>query len=516
MVDHTDAQGENSGGAEGMARTAKPGLARAWAMAGARGLVGIIGIGIAAASIAAATLVPLPHFGVNTTSRVITPVAAPQQRICAGPVFQLGDSIGQDATKAISLGRAAVTRAATSGTLSLENMDATENESNVPAQRLVLAPPAAGEQAGLVAGSQSQSVSSADIAGFAASECVKPSAESWLVGGSTVTGRTTILSLNNPSKVSATVKLSIFSENGPVTAAGTDGIVVPPGGRQVFSLAAFAPGAVSPVVHVESAGGQVVATLQQSIVRTLTPGGIDIFSAGTDPSTLTVIPGVVIAGQNDITSASSVSGYADLTGTLRVLVPGKGSSEITVSAIPEDGSTPAHSSTLTIEGGIVTDFPLGEFANGTWTLTVASARPAVAAARTSTVNLQGVDTAVNPVSSANIVAADVAWFVGAPLLEKRALVSVAIGPSPTLHLVNLASGPVTVSIDAVDGAGKTVTVAAHEVLAVPVAGGVSYLLGGFESLRASVTYLGSGAIAGFVVSPPDRATEPVTVFSEYY
>lgn len=498
--------------------SARRGIARRLALVGARGALGFVAIGIAGASIAAATLIPLPQVGVGPTSTVVSPVAATQQRICAGPVLQLGNDIGQDATTAISVGRADVTQAATTGTPLRENMDATENATNTPSQRLMLAPPPAGEEPGVLAGSQSQVVDAPDITGFAASECVKPSAESWLVGGSTLTGRTTLLSLSNPSKVNATVRLTIYSENGRVDAVGTEGIVVQPGGRRVLSLAGFAPGIASPVVKVESFGGQVAAALQQSIVRTLTPGGIDVVTSSTVPASVTVIPGIVIANQSHVTTASTINGYDDLAGVLRVFVPGEGRSEVTISALPEDGVGLAHSSTLSVEGGVVTDLPLGEFTDGTWTLTVTSDRTVVAAARTSTVTLDdtpAIDSDQTQITPDAVVATDFAWFVGAPALTQRSLVSVATGPDPVLHLVNTETSDAVITIDATAGAGTTVTVPAGGALAVPVAGGVSYIVSGFQTVRIAVTYQGDGALAGFVVSPPDRGSQSVTVFNQY-
>lgn len=495
------------------------GVLRRVAKLGARGVLGLVGVGIAGFSIVAATIIPLPHVGVGPTSTLVSPVSATQQRICAGPVLQLGDATGQDATTAMSIGEVEVTRASTSGTPALESMEATENSANTPSQRLLLAPPPIGEAPGVLAGSQSQRVESPELTGLAVSECVKPGAESWLVGGSTVTGRTTLLSLNNPSKVNSTVKLTIYSETGLVDAVGTEGILVPPGGRRVLSLAGFAPGLASPVVHVESAGGQVSATLQQSIVRTLTPGGVDLVSTSTGPTAVTVIPGIVVDGQEAVNAASAIDGYGDLVGVLRVLVPGTEPAEVTVTALPEDGSAPAPSSVFEVQGGIVTDFPLGGFADGTWTIKVSSDRPAVAAVRTSTVTLADAPAApatpgapvVAPEPEA-VVATDFAWFVGAPSLTADSLVSVAPGPSSVLHLLNDGSSEATVAIEATRGAGTTVTIPAGEALAVPVAADASYRVTGFQAARLSVTYSGEGALASFVVSPPDRGSQAVTVF----
>lgn len=489
---------------------------RRFAIAGARGVLGLFGIGVAVVSVAAATWLPLPILGNGPTSTVVTPVASTQQRICAGPFLRLGDESGQDATTAISVGTAAVTSAATTGTPRLENMEATDNASNTPSQRLILDPAPAGSAPGILAGSQSQYVSVNEYVGFAASECAKASSDNWLVGGSTVTGRTTLLTLNNPSKVSSTVTVELFSENGAVDASGMSGIIVPPGGQRVLSLAGFAPGMVSPVVHVVSTGGEVAASLQQSIVRTLAPGGVDVVAASALPSTLNVIPGVVVSSPESIVATGGLDGYGDAAPILRVFVPGSGTTSVTVSAIAEDGTAEPTTATLNLNAGIVTDFPLGSFPAGTWTLSVSCDKPAVVAARTSTVTIAGnpqanVESGTNPV----VTATDFAWFASAPELDGTALVSVAAGPDPVLHLANTGTVDTQVTIDASQGAGTTVPIAAGRAVALPVVGALSYTLSGFTSLRASVSYQGDGRLAGFVVSPPERLSQPVTVYSQF-
>lgn len=489
---------------------------RKFAIAGARGVLGLFGIGIAIVAVAAATWLPLPLHGTGPDFLVVTPVASTQQRICAGPILRLGDETGQDATTAISVGSPDVTSAATEGTPRLEDMSATDNASNTPSQRLILEPGPAGTAAGILAGSQSQYVDDNEYVGFAASECAKATSSTWLVGGSTTTGRTTLLSLNNPSKVASTVSLQIFSESGPVETTGTEGIVVPPGGQRILSLAGFAPGIASPVIHVASTGGQVAASLQSSIIRTLTPGGVDVVGATTPPSRVSVIPGVVIASPESVDAAGGLSGYGDAAGVLRVFVPGTGSTTVTVLAVPEDESLTPASSELSVDAGVVTDVPLGDFAKGTWTLTVTSDMPAVVAARTSTVTLESEpaaegDTGVDPV----VTSTDFAWFAAAPELDGVALVSVASGESPQLHVANTTTTDAIVTIAASEGAGTTVTVEAGRAVVLPVVGDRTYTLSGFTSLRAAVSYQGDGRLAGFAVSPPERLSQPVTVYYRF-
>lgn len=480
-------------------------------LVGARLVAGLVGIGVAVATVAAATWLPLPTLGPDPASTLVTPVAALQQRICPGPALQLGDATGKDAATAYTVGTVDVARAATRGTPSLEPLPSPENPRNVPPQKLTLSPPAAGEASGILAGSQSQTVDAGDLRGFAAVQCATSSPDSWLVGGSTVTGRTTLISLSNPSNVISTVDLQVYSESGLVAAAGTDGIVVPPGGQRVFSLAAFAPDVSNPVVHVVTTGGQIVATLQQSIVRTLDPGGVDVFGVSARPSTLSIVPGIVLAGNDAIEAIQGTGGYQDATPVLRILVPGTQATDAHITVHPEDGSIAPSSVTLSVPGGIVTDFPLGDFPDGGYTLSVATDRPAVVAARASTVTLKG-GVPTDPAKAPVLGSTDFAWFVSAPALRDEALVSVAPGPSPILHLVNPDGAPAVVTMSVAGGADLTVTVPAGGVAAVPVRGGADYTLSGFDTLRASLSYRGAGALASFVLTPPESASQPMRVF----
>jgi hypothetical protein len=478
---------------------------------GARLMAGLVGVGVAVATVAAATWLPLPTLGPDPASSLVTPVAALQQRICPGPALQLGDATGKDAATAYTVGAVDVARASTRGTPSLEALPSPGNPGNVPPQKLILSPPAAGEPSGILAGSQSQTVDAGDLKGFAAVQCATSSSDGWLVGGSTVTGRTTLLALSNPSNVPSTVDLQVFSEKGLVAAAGTEGIVVPPGGQRVFSLAAFAPDASNPVVHVVTTGGQIVATLQQSIVRTLDPGGVDVFGVGARPSTLSVIPGIVLTGNDAIEAIQGTGGYQDATPVLRILVPGTQPTEAHITVYPEDGVTAPSSVTLSVSGGVVADFPLGDFPDGSYTLSVATDRPAVVAARAATVTLKG-GIPTDPARSPVLGATDFAWFVSAPTLHHEALLSVAPGPSPILHLVNPGDAPAAVTLSAAGAADRTVTVPAGGVAAVPVIGGARYTLSGFDTLRASLSYRGAGALASFVLTPPESASQPMRVF----
>lgn len=481
----------------------EPARAAAAGRAAGRIVGGTLGLALVAATVAAAGWLPLPTVMTPPPSATIVPTPAAQQRLCPGPILRLGGTSGQDISTISSPAQANVsysaTRAVTQGTLA-----ATDNVSHMLPVLVTL--PAGG--AGALAASQSQMVAAADLAGFAAAACLEPGNETWLVGGSTATGRTTLITLSNPSKVSATVDLSIFSERGRISAPGSTGIVVPAGSQRILPLAGFAPGAQSPVVHVLSRGGQIVANLQQSIVRTLDPGGIDIVAPASAPATSTVIPAIVLSNTSARLARASAPGYQDLQTVLRLFVPqttvattGAASVKATVHIIPEGvpAGVPAAGSSfsLSADTGRVLDVPLDIPVDGNYTVTVTADRPLVAAVRMSTVGSTG--------------ATDFAWAAGASALTAPVQLSIASGPSPELHLANPGSTPVTLQLASAAGS-RAVPVPADGTVVVPVTSGAGYTLTGFGSLRAAVSYLGDGTVSGFALYPSRPAAEAVTVY----
>ena len=220
-------------------------------------------------------LVPLPTVAIQPPSVEVEPQPADEVRVCAGAILRLGDETGQDAGTGVALGDPSVRSAAVGGTLRpgvLEATDAGTGGTSAAPAVFQLTP----EPGATLAAAQSQVVDDEGFSGYAATACAEPSGSVWLVGGATTIGRTTLLTLANPTEVDATVSLSIFGENGAVTAPGMSGIHVAAGSQRVLSLAGFAPELLSPVVHVESRGGRVAAWLQQSITRILDPGGVEL------------------------------------------------------------------------------------------------------------------------------------------------------------------------------------------------------------------------------------------------
>jgi hypothetical protein len=468
--------------------------ARSTLRIGARAVAGTVGIGIAAAAIAAATWLPLPHYVSTPPSMVVTPAATTQQRVCPGPALRPADARdgNANASAIASVGHPDVTAASATGAAGTAPLKATENGAGIAPMLLTL--PASANAA--LAGSQSESVSAGGFAGFAAAECAETAAETWLVGGATDIGRFTLITLSNPGTVSATVSVTVFTEAGEVHAAGSDGIVVPGGSQRILPLAGFAPNVLSPVVRVRSAGGQVVANLQHGIVRTLAPGGLAIVGASAAPAKQLAIPGVVLTGTEAIATQQNSPGFADIAPVLRLYVPGTAEATVRIAVIPEDGSAPGEPSSLSVPGGVVTDVPI-QAGDGSFTISLSADIPFIAAARASASGSSG--------------AVDLTWFAAAPVLHHSAEVAIAAGPSPVLHLANPTRQTQTVTLASADAPDASVSVPAGASVTVPAASG-AYLLSGFDSLQVAVSYQGDGQLSGFTVSPGAPSAPPIRVY----
>ncbi|WP_423918380.1 DUF5719 family protein [Frigoribacterium sp. 2-23] len=455
--------------------------------------VGLVGLAVGAVVVAAATALPLPTLKTEPAGQLVSPVPVDQQRVCAGALLRLSDAEGQQATTSSSVGRADVTRASSSNDETTEALTGADGNDARP--QLVTAD-VTGSRVPLVAASQSQRVSDADLSGFASAPCAEPTSSTWLVGGSTETGRVSLITLDNPTDVNSTVDLDIEAETGRVQGPGIDGIVVAPRSQKVVPLSGFATGLISPVVHVTSRGGQIVATMQESIVRTLDPGGADIISASAAPSKQVVVPGIVLRDTANLEGVPADSSSNDLQSALRVYVPGSETADVTVSLATADGT--GTSFTTRVEAGRVTDVPVDGLADGVYTATVDSTVAIVAGARSSTAGTEG--------------RVDVAWASSAPELSGDTLVAIAPGEGSQLTLANPTTAAITATLTPTGGDATQVTVPAGGSVITDVAPDSSLTLTDADRLRAGVSYSADGAIAAWSVFSPRPASTPVTVY----
>ena len=462
--------------------------ARTALLVGSRVAVGAAALVVGAGLIAAATFIPLPTAELEAPVVTVTPVPSADQVVCPGSVLRLGDESGANATSATAIGTATTVQASTAGDVESQALAATDAGGGLGSP-VALSVPSTPDAA--VAGAQSQSVRAGDYRGFAAAECSAPSSDVWLVGGSTAVGRTALLTLANPGAVSSTVSIEIYSEDGRVDAQGTSGIVVAAGGQRVLTLAGFAPSLESLAVHVTSRGGPVAATLQQSIVRGIDPGGVDIVGPTGAPATTQVIPGVTVTASVEVLGLLGLEGYADLDTVLRILVPGSEPANVTVTMTSTaEGALPAGFD-IVIDPGVVTDVPLDDLDDGTYAVTIESDAPVVTALRASTATGGDVD---------------LAWFTAASPLTGDALIPVAAGPGARLGLSNTTATAISATLD-----GQPLEVAAGAAVSIGVGDGRSYLLSGGAGLAVSVGYSGAGRLGSYAVSASATEEPPVVV-----
>jgi hypothetical protein len=477
------------------------------ALVGARVAAGLIGIAVVVVAVGGAALVPWPARVSEPVSTVVTPVASDQLRVCPGPLLTLAADSTQ-ADVATSVGRFdtvyGAREPATGGVIvDVQRTDiaAVENAESARdgAPQLLTVPAEDGAAAApLVAGAQSQTAASETLGGLAASACTEASSDSWLVGGSTDVGRTSLVLLSNPSSVVATVDLAVFGETGPVDAPGSTGILVQPGTQRIVSLAGLAPNLLSPVVRVQSTGGQVAAALQQSVIRGIQPGGAELTGPTTNLADTQVIPGVVVTPPSADVSVDEGAVSED-TATVRVLVPGDTAATVSVGVQSEDGASTGTSLEVVIQPGVATEIPLSGVAPGNYTVTLASDQPLVAAAQSS---VQG------------SVSRDFAWATAAAPQQDEFLLYVAAGPAPALHLANTGTVDRTLTLTADGGAVTVVTVPAGQAVVIGVTENIAYLVTGAEGIAASIGYTGDGAISSYTVSPVGPLAEAIPVYSK--
>ena len=498
---------------------AKRGALRTATVISARLVLGCVAVGVIAVLVGAAILLPLPGVRSSVVSTVVTPVATSPQLVCPGGLLRIGSASGQGATTVTAIGAPRVVSAAQPGKALVRPFATSDaGTAGSAAAPQLLSTPAAGSVTPLLAGAQSESILTDEFAGLATAECTAASGGMWLAGGATSIGRTTLLLLSNPTSVPAIVSLQVFGESGRVTSPGMDGIPVAAGAQRVVSLAGFAPNLVSPVVHVTSTGGQIVAALEQSTMRGITPGGIDFIGASAAPATTTVLPGVVVSGTEALQSLQGQSGYDDLQTTLRVYLPSSKPTSVSITVLAEDGTVTGKPITADLQPASVTDLPLDQLSDGNYTVIVTSHAPVLASVRVSTAasvapasnTTQGGSTG-SAASSPGPGATDFAWITPAALLTSSVLVPIASGMTATVHLDNPTTHSETVTLHAMSGNDITKEVPAHRAVSVPVVAGLTYQITGFTGLYASVSGTGPAQVTSYGISPLAQGEGPVRI-----
>ncbi len=208
------------------------------------------------------------------------------------------------------------------------------------------------------------------------------------------------------------------------------------------------------------------------------------------------IPGVTIASLAAITAGQSAESVGVDYPAVRILVPGDQDAKITIGAVGETGTSAGNSYAQTVKAGNVAEIPLDNLKDGSFTVTVRSDVPVVAAVRTSVIGT---------------TSRDFAWFTSTAPLGHTQLVAVPPGPGPQLHFGNAGEGDAKVTVQRSTGESSTVTVPAEGGASLAVVSG-RYTLTGVDGLEVSVSVNGDGLASSFAVAPAGPLAAPIVVY----
>ncbi len=313
-----------------------------------------------------------------------------------------------------------------------------------------------------------------DLRGLAAASCRRPSATTWLVGGSTVLGSSARLVLQNPGATPATVGLRMWGARGPVELAGAPDYLVGPGEEETVLLEGLAAEQGQVVVEVTATGGLVSAYLQDSRTDGLTPAGIDLVVGGAEPATELLVPAISVTEDDPeaavlrLLAPGAEPDPADPEAADDADGPGSGTAHVVLLG-PDGVADLPGTEDISMDVGDVIDVPLDGLAPGDYTAWVTADVPVVAGA---TVTRLGSAPAGEDVPVERAWSPAVVGGLSGPLAvpgEEPGRLVLAAAPSDEV------SGPARAEVLAIDAAGAVLV--RRDVL-VPASGSVALDLTG--------------------------------------
>ncbi len=281
------------------------------------------------------------------------------------------------------------------------------------------------QSSALISGSSFQTLNSGSLVGALGAACQRPTAEQWLLGANTNTGREALLLLSNPSATDATVNLELFGDRGSIVGSGLNGVSVPANRTAVLPLAGFAPDNSVLAVHVISTGASIASWIQQRAVRGTVASGADLISPSIDAAKNLSIPGFLKRG-TDAASAliAANNDYADLTPTLELFVPGDKPAIVTAQVIGTDAKTFGTVVQQNVSAGTAASILLPGLKDGNYSVFVSSDVPVLA-----TVQLSRTDPSKTP-------STDFAWLPSAQNLTVARVLAVANSAISKISIAN--------------------------------------------------------------------------------
>jgi len=202
--------------------------------------------------------------------------------------------------------------------------------------------------------------------GLASAACVEPGRDLWFAAGSGQVGQRATLVVTNTAGAPAVVDVTVWTEDGPVAAAGTQDLGIPPTGSREISIDAVASGSEATAVHVAVYLGRVGAFLALREVDGADPLGLSWVAPSEPPSTLAYVPGVPRFGER----------------VLRLANPGEEDAIASLRAVAGAGPfTPVGLQAIDVPAGQVVDVDLEPAGDEAFALEVSSTQPVVSAVR---------------------------------------------------------------------------------------------------------------------------------------
>ncbi|MCX6494737.1 MAG: DUF5719 family protein [Actinobacteria bacterium] len=515
--------------------------------AGLTSVAGLVGIGVSGAVVLALCVIPFPVLAGTPASMLVDPTASTAVRVCPGPLLSVQTRDG-DATSFVGFQSPDIVSASSDDAVQeryLKVADAANENGTLAPVALSVEPPA-DASIPLITGVQSQSAVTDEMAGLAVTPCVEPEAESWLVGGATDLGQTTVVNLSNASTTDASVRIEVYGERGRIDPTGSNDVVVQAGTQSIVSLAALAPGLAAPVVRVTSSGGAIAASLQQTLVRTIVPSGLEIIEPGSGPNTTQIIAGVQLTGMAQFSDSEGGTVSTDEEPTVRVLATSAEPSDVVVTTIAEDGTTTEVKST--VPAGVVLQLPFNAVSDGTYSVVVTGTTPVVAAVRSvvganaspftertiapTSSSTPGASTAPGPSTAPSpesppsdailpapqpnpfdtITGGDFAWYASTSSLSATTLVAVAATESALLTLFNAGEETQSVSLSSDAAPDESISLEPGRFAVVSVVPGNVYQIDGALGIRAGVAYGGIGVVSATTVRAPSKLGSAIMVY----
>nr|WP_254456030.1 DUF5719 family protein [Paeniglutamicibacter quisquiliarum] len=223
----------------------------------------------------------------------------------------------------------------------------------------------------LVSAVRTYSAADGDLAGLAAAGCTPPTSESWLTGAVTTPGSTAVLNLVNPSASVAQVRVDLRGADGMVSAPSLSALAVAPGESKSVILAGYAPNEKALSAKVTSSGGRINATIQQSTLRGLVPGGLDYLGAAATANNTQVIPGVAILDPKLAGALGKPAANADAAAEVVLAATSAEGATVKVRALGPAGEVPIPGGgEVVVASNATARMPLGGLPAGNYTIVV--------------------------------------------------------------------------------------------------------------------------------------------------